>query len=247
MFREYFTINETRLSGACTCKKHLLCQLCAILRGARSVQNALPIVDQVLTQNPNLKPYFLTLTLKNGEDLLQMYKHLRKSLTTLRDRRNRQRGVSVFEFIDGAFWSIEVKRGSGSDLWHPHVHMVILADSARVPSRHAISQEWQDITGDSFVIDLRPIDQDDMASGFIEVFKYAVKFSEQPPADTYHVYRTLSKKRLTGSFGSLYGVKLSEEVTDVLIDDLPYIERFYSYSSNSYRESSIGSHQNSAA
>lgn len=32
------------------------------------------------------------------------------------------------------------------------------------------------ITGDSFIADVRPISQDDPVSGFIEVFKYAVKF-----------------------------------------------------------------------
>ena len=42
-----------------------------------------------------------------------------------------------------------------------------------------LSREWHEITGDSFIVDVRPISQDDPVSGFIEVFKYAVKFSDQ--------------------------------------------------------------------
>ena len=37
-FRDYFTIGQTRLSRICTCKKHLLCPLCAIRRGAKGVR-----------------------------------------------------------------------------------------------------------------------------------------------------------------------------------------------------------------
>jgi hypothetical protein len=39
------------------------------------------------------------------------------------------------------------------------------------------------------VVDVRPITGD--PAGFLEVFKYAVKFSDQPPADTWHAYSVL--------------------------------------------------------
>ena len=36
-FREYFTVGQIRLSKFCTCKKHLICPLCAIRRGAKAL------------------------------------------------------------------------------------------------------------------------------------------------------------------------------------------------------------------
>ena len=53
--------------------------------------------------------------------------------------------------------------------------MIILATSQ--PSQTDLSTEWHKITGDSMVVDCRPI-LGDPAEGFMEVFKYAVKFSD---------------------------------------------------------------------
>ena len=38
VFRHYFTVDRVRLHGASLCKKHLLCPLCAIRRGAKSLK-----------------------------------------------------------------------------------------------------------------------------------------------------------------------------------------------------------------
>lgn len=67
-------------------------------------------------------------------------------------------------------------------MWHPHLHMIALAEFA--PDAERLSRDWHEIYRDSFIVDVRPISQDDPASGFVEVFKYAVKFSDQEPADT---------------------------------------------------------------
>jgi hypothetical protein len=50
----------------------------------------------------------------------------------------------------------------------------------------------------------------------MEVFKYAVKFSDQPVADTWHAFQTLKGKRLLGSAGCFRGVEVPEELTDEL-------------------------------
>jgi hypothetical protein len=44
----------------------------------------------------------------------------------------------------------------------------------------------------------------------------------------------LKGRRLQGSFGVFRGVKISNELTDELLDDLPYIELFYKYSKAGY-------------
>ena len=228
VFRHYFTIDRVRLHGASLCMKHLLCPLCAIRRGAKYLKAYLVKFQALQEQNQNLKAYLVTLTVKDGSDLAERFKHLHKSQRALWMRKNRGRG-SVLDGVAGAVWSYEVKRGKGSGVWHPHLHMIALAESQ--PDAVQLSQEWHNITGDSFVVDVRPISQEDPASGFVEVFKYAVKFSEQEPADTVHAWVVLASKRLIGSAGLFRGVEVPESLLDDLegLEDLPYITMFYRY------------------
>ena len=107
--------------------------------------------------------------------------------------------------------------------------MIALAECQ--PDQAQLATEWLNITGDSFVVDVRPIDQEDPATGFVEVFKYAVKFSEQEPADTVHAWVTLASKRLIGSAGLFRGVEVPESLLDDLevLEDLPFVTLFYRY------------------
>jgi hypothetical protein len=136
--------------------------------------------------------------------------------------------------VEGAVWSYEVKRGNGSGVWHPHLHMIALAECQ--PDAFELAREWREITGDSFIVDVRPISQDDPASGFIEVFKYAVKFSEQPVEDTWHAYETLAGRRLIGSAGAFRGVVVPESLLDDPegLGELPYVTLFYRYLRGGY-------------
>ena len=151
-------------------------------------------------------------------------------------RKHRARG-SVLDGVEGAVWSYEIKRGKGSGLWHPHLHMIALAEVA--PDARRLSSEWHQITGDSYIVDVRPISQDDPASGFVEVFKYAVKFSDQPPADTVHAWETLMRKRLLGSAGCFRGVDIPDDLTDDPSDfaNLPYVDLLYRYFNGHYGRS----------
>jgi hypothetical protein len=65
----------------------------------------------------------------------------------------------------------------------------------------------------------------------LEVFKYAVKFSDQPAADTWHCFKTLKGKRMIGSAGCFRGVVVPEELTDedADLDGLPYATLFYRF------------------
>ena len=153
----------------------------------------------------------VTLTVKDGDDLEERYKHLHKSQRELWMRKHRGRG-SVLDGVAGAVWSYEAKRGNGSGLWHPHLHMVVLSEHS--PDKFSLSAEWENITGDSKIVDVRPISQDDPASGFIEVFKYAVKFSDQPETDTVSAYQVLKGRRLLDCSGCFRGVVIPESLLD---------------------------------
>ena len=223
-FRHYFTVDEVRLHGARLCRKHLLCPLCAIRRGAKALKAYLDRWEVIRAEKPALRPFLVTLTVKDGPDLAERFRHLHKAQHELFKRKHRERGCSL-DGVQGAVWSYEFKRGQQSKEWHPHLHMIALAESA--PDDRALSKEWHSITGDSFVVDVRPISQADLASGFIEVFKYAVKFSDQDVADTVHGWQVLRGKRLLASAGCFRGVEVPDELDEAL--DLPYVTLFYRY------------------
>jgi len=229
VFRHYFTVDRVKLHGASLCMKHLLCPLCAIRRGAKALKAYLDRWEVIRAQNGALRPFLVTLTVKDGDDLGERFAHLHRGQRELWKRKQRGRG-SVLNGVVGAVWSYEVKRGSGSGKWHPHLHMIALAENQ--PDAGDLAVEWKNITGDSHVVDVRPISQEDPASGFIEVFKYAVKFSDQEPADTLAAYLALRGKRLIASAGCFRGVVVPD---DLSMDDaqelegLPYATLFYRY------------------
>ncbi len=227
LFRHYFTIDQVRIHAAHFCKKHLLCPLCAIRRGAKALQAYMPRYEAVRAARADLSPFLVTLTVKDGEDLQERFRHLMRSQRELWKRKQRGRIGSALDGVEAAVWSYEVKRGAGSGLWHPHLHMVAMATEA--PNVGALAAEWSEITGDSFIVDVRPIDQADPASGFLEVFKYALKFSDMEPADTLAAFRVLSHRRLVGSAGLFRGIEIPEQLTDEPLDDLPYVELFYRF------------------
>ena len=233
IFRHYFTIDRVKLHAASLCRKHLLCPLCAIRRGSKFLAAYLQRWEYIKAQNPALNAYLVTLTVKDGDDLKERFDHLQKAQKELWKRKARKYPTSL-DCVQGAVWSYEIKRGSGSGSWHPHLHMIAVSET--MPDAEKLSKEWHNITGDSFIVDVRPISQKDPASGFIEVFKYAVKFSDQTPEDTVHAWVTLSSKRLLASSGCFRGVDVPESLLDDSegLDGLPFVALFYRYLPNGF-------------
>lgn len=234
-FREYFTVGKVRLHNATFCKQHLICPLCAIRRGAKALGAYLARWQVIQEERPELRPYLLTLTVKNGDDLEERQKHLTQSLRKLMThRRNFNAGVPRAPWTElckaqGGVYTLELtNKGNG---WHPHCHMIVLAASA--PSQSDLSAEWYRITGDSMIVDCRPI-TGDPSEGFMEVFKYAVKFSDLSLADNWEAAQVLKGKRLLNSFGVFRGVEVPESLLDEPLDSLPYWDRFYRYMGGEY-------------
>jgi len=235
-FREYFTVGKVRLHNAQFCKQHLVCPLCAIRRGAKSLQAYLLRYQVIQEERPELRPYLVTFTVKNGDDFEERQKHLTSSIRKLMDhRRNFNAGTRGAPYTEmckahGGVYTLETtNKGNG---WHPHAHFIVLAASA--PCQDALSAEWHRITGDSFIVDARPI-TGDPAEGFMEVFKYAVKFSDLSLQDNWHVAQVLKGKRLLNSFGLFRGVQVPESLLDEQLDDLPYWDRFYRFIQGEYQ------------
>lgn len=233
-FRHYFTVDQIRLHAACFCKQHLICPLCAIRRGSKALSAYLERFQAIQQERPDLKPYLLTFTVRDGESLAERWQHLDRSFQVLKDRRRNflacVRGAMWTEFarVAGAVGSYEVKRGKGSGLWHPHIHLVALCASP--PEQLPLRAEWEAITKDSFMVDVRPFHPgQDPAEGFMEVFKYAVKFGELTLADNWEVAQFLRGARLLFSLGVFRGVVVPESLVDEPLDGLPYFDLFYRY------------------
>lgn len=235
LFHNYYTIGETRLVKAHFCKKHLACPLCAIRRGAKYLRTYLERFEYLKGQNSALKASLVTLTVKNGPDLLERFEHLKagvkKANQRMRDARRGKTFSGEFRKILGYVGSYEVKKGQNSGEWHPHVHMIVLHEEDFC--FESLSHEWLNITGDSFIVDIQPFFSDPV-KGFCEVFKYALKFSSMTGADLMEAYLKLSGKNLVFSGGLFRGLKVPKELTDDVIEDLPYIEMMYRYGAAGY-------------
>jgi hypothetical protein len=239
LFKDYFTVGKVKLSKANFCNKHLLCPLCAIRRGAKYLQAYHQRLQVIQQEHPTIKAYMVTVTVKDGADLKERFQHLRTAMRSMTQARrdhlkapSKNRHVEAAKALGGVH-SIEFKRGKNSGLWHPHAHMVWLCYEQ--PDAAKLSQEWKHWTGDSFIVDVRPFhNQKDVIRGFLEVFKYALKFSDMSLPDNWEAAHALQSRRLVDNFGLFRGVKVPESMTDEGLDDLPYIELIYEFTRAGY-------------
>ena len=244
-FRDYYTVGQHKLTAGNFCDKPLVCGLCAILRGSRLLASYLARFQLVRAVEPRLRPVMVTLSVRNGDDLSDRLAHLRASLKTLHARRHRPNQPSVMHDVAGGVFSVEVvNTGKG---WHPHAHAIWMVDQAHAAATDSrtwalqrLSPEWHQITGDSYIVDARPITPTDeanpYAAGFCEVFKYAVKPAELGRDLLLEALPVLARQRLVGAFGCFYGIKEPTKLTDDLdgLKGLPFFEYLYRFMQGHY-------------
>lgn len=248
LFKHYYTLDKYKLSGLKTCKKHMLCPFCSAIRASKQATAYHEKMVHILKENPNLKPVFVTLTVKNGDDLKERFNHLKDSFKTYQSRRRdwlkKGRGYNEFCKAHGIVYAYEItNNGKG---WHPHLHMILLVDDWI--DKDKLSAEWYAITGDSFIVDVRRVkpskaevdtmdakeQKEDYSDGFMEVFKYAMKFTELTHYQIWIAHETLSPTgrltRLQGSIGLFRGVQVPDTMTDdVITDDAPFMLILYKF------------------
>lgn len=243
LFRHYYTKDQYKLKGANFCKKHLICPLCAIRRSAKATAAVYEKVMKIMSEQPDLKLSLMTLTVKNRADLRDCKDHISNSFEKItQKRRNHKKGFVETEFgkmVGGAF-SFENKRGTKSQLWHVHLHGLVMHredftmcwsqnECQMVPG--PLRDEWYAITGDSFHVHVRPFkDPLNPVNDICEVTSYAMKFSSMSTTDLLQSYLIFSGARLLRFYGDLYNLKVPTEMTDELLQgDLPYIDLMYRY------------------
>jgi hypothetical protein len=149
-----------------------------------------------------------------------------------RDYIKKGRGFNEFCKINGAMYSYENTYNEQTKEWHPHLHMFALLDDWI--DQEELSQYWHSITGDSMIVDIRKVKKEKglgYSKAAAEVCKYALKFGDLSVENTWEAFKVLKGKRLSGAFGSLYGVKIPENLADDMPDekDLPYLEMLYKF------------------
>jgi hypothetical protein len=217
--------------------------MCAIRRAARAVMKYEERTLELLNRNPRLRLYYVVLTVKNVERLDIGFDHLERSMRLLIARRREAISYaktgrkqfayaanSVFAAVSAGAYSFEVKRGENSGLWHPHSNILLLTE--KPISISALSDEWKRVTQDSHVVYCEQ--QPDVKKSFVEIFKYALKFSDMQFSDNYHAWETLRGRRLTGSFGEFRGLQIPENDEDNETNLLAYEELFYRFNGSEY-------------
>lgn len=256
-FRHFFTHPDrpVKLAGANFCQQHLMCGLCAIRRAAKSLRAYLPKIASTI--KPGMYAYLGTHTQPGGPILREQVKRLHYYLSRFWEmRRNWRHGRSKHEIssVNGAVFSIEVKRGGGTrgGGWHVHAHSLLLANRELDPA--AIASEWSAVTlgaADPKAQCIQPVHSmclfdsedlteaslvDGLAGDVVEVFKYPLKFSELLPADQFEAFKVLFNRRLLRSMGSLYRVTVDPSYLDepLQVEDLPYVRLLFRHTAGGY-------------
>ncbi len=257
-FRHYVGLDDCRLLRANFCREYKLCVLCGARRGGRLVSSYLERMSEVLGSRANLRLWNLTLTVRDGPDLVERFSVLENAFGVLLDRsrdyRKKGRGASAFNVVHGGVRSFEVKRGKGSGVWHPHVHALLLVDGEL--DRERLLREWALLVGQDEgstyaahtnrghgfkfcgPVGLRPRRGEVDASvigAFLECFKYCVKFGDMPAMDIVSAWRVLRFRRLVQSWGVLWGVEVPDIADEALEGDYEWMDLFFRWCRGEYR------------
>ena len=138
------------------------CPDCNIRRRNRELKSVKPKFEAELRDSPALRPYFLTLTLRDRMTQRDANKYLKKQFEKLRDRK-------VWNQVKGGCYSIQFT--VVQDGWNAHLHAVILSE--RMPSETELSKAWSKLTCGSHRVDIRPIEINELDTVLGYMFKPA--------------------------------------------------------------------------
>lgn len=124
-FLKNLETGEKKLHSADFCKERL-CPMCQWRKSLKVFHQVSKVMDRTETEQPNLVPLFLTLTLRNctGADLSATLDTVFKGWTLLWKQRKMER------IGKGWFRALEVTYNKEDDTFHPHIHAIILVDKS---------------------------------------------------------------------------------------------------------------------
>lgn len=202
---------EYRIAGSC-CRDRF-CLPCGTERGCIIANN---ITDLIGTREIR----FVTFTIKtHAEPLTQQLDKLYRSFQAIR-----RRGIWK-QRVTGGVALLELKWSNRGDRWHPHLHCLIEGGWI---DRKRLQRAWHEITGDSFVVDIR------RPPNMQSVTRYVTKYVSKPFNSTFVNERehldeailALKGRKLLVTFGRWRGKQLTSVPHDGTwekVGDLMYI------------------------
>ena len=146
-------------------------------------------------------PKMITLTLCHSDDPLQLQiKRIYDSFRKLRRRAYFQR------LITGGVWFFQLKFNKDTEQWHPHIHCLV---AGKFLPHGELKELWHKITGDSYVVDIRPVT--DLENCSNEVARYATSPADITAVDldrAIALYHATKHRRICGSWGSARSITL---------------------------------------
>jgi plasmid rolling circle replication initiator protein Rep len=184
------------------CKK-LFCPDCAAERATRLGNQTEAKIREVMKTTKG-RLCFLTLTTKNAATLGGGLSKLKKSFA------NFKRKKDFKNHIKGYFGAFEYTFNPKTNDFHVHLHLIVLR--GKFWNQSDISDAWRDVTGDSFIVDIREIKN--THKGVKEVCKYPMKptdLMEMPDDKFLEVVKMKKGTRMFVSGGCFYNVKLDDD------------------------------------
>lgn len=164
-------------------------------------------------------PKMISLTLKHSDDPLQLQiKRLYDCFRKLRRRAYFQK------LITGGVWFFQLTLNHTTEQWHPHIHCLV---AGKFLPHNRLKELWHKITGDSYVVDIRPVR--DLENAAVEVARYATSpadVSAVPLEQALEIYHATKHRRVCGSWGTAKKVTLKPTPQDD-IDEWEKVADFF--------------------
>lgn len=182
--------HNPRVVKLCSCNDFVRCGVCRLKRQKRNkkkISDYLHAVEAERKKKKNLKYQnykMITLTQKwvKGFGIGEMLDLIQRNFRKLRNRKCWSKHVTSNYFVG----TYEISE----DMTNIHIHVICLS---RFWNVFDLSDVWRSITGDSFVVDVRPITS--FQEAVKEVAKYIVKDTNPVLVDSMADYRDSHKKR----------------------------------------------------
>ena len=194
-----------------------VCQICAIRRQGRYLGKYFPHVTSLAEQGYAFS--FCTFTVKNDADLRTAFDSIKNGMKAMLNHRRRaslsnSKYLRIeFSKVRGGLITTEVKRGSGSRLWHPHHHVLVVHDKNVVINSDLLSGEWSHFNkGAGHKVHVEPVTL--TVASLIECIKYPIKFGDLSPADIYEAWTTLKGEFMIKPFGLMRGADVALPAED---------------------------------
>jgi hypothetical protein len=188
--------------------KRVFCPDCAPERAARLSNQTEAKVNEVVKREKG-RLCFLTLTMKNTATYEGGLSKMKKNFVKFK------RNKSFKEHIKGYVGQFDSTFNPKTNDFHIHLHLIVLR--GKFWSQSDISDAWREVTGDSFIVDIREVKN--IHKGVKELCKYIVKPLDlmAMPDDKFREVVELKKgTRMFISGGCFYNVKFdaAEDLSD---------------------------------